>query len=110
MSQVNLTVNGRAYAMGCEDGQEQRLIELSGLFDQHVRRISADMGQIGEARLFLMGALMLADELSEARARLARLDVEVARLQTDRARAETRAVQVLEAAAKRIEKLASDEG
>lgn len=110
MSQVNLTVNGRPYAMGCEDGQEQRLTELCGLFDAHVRSVSEGAGQIGEARLFLMGALMLADELLEARARLARLEVEVTRLQTDRARAETRAVQVLEAAAKRIEKLASDEG
>ena len=107
MAQVNVEVNGRPYAVGCEDGQEAHLQELARLFDHQVRQVSQDMGQLGDTRLFLMGALLLADELFDAKARLAALQVEVARLQSERARIETRAVTALEAAAGRVEKLAA---
>jgi cell division protein ZapA len=109
MAQISIEVNGRPYAVGCEDGQEQHLLELAKLFDHQVRQVSQDMGQLGDTRLFLMGALLLADELADARSRLAALQVEIARAQADRGRIETRAVSALEAAAKRIEKLASED-
>ena len=105
MAQINVEVNGRPYAVGCEDGQEQHLIELARLFDRQVRQVSQDMGQLGDTRLFLMGALLLADELADIKGRLAGLQVEVSRLQADRAKVETRAVSALESAAKKIEKL-----
>jgi cell division protein ZapA len=108
MAQVTVEVNGRPYAVGCEDGQEGHLLELARLFDQQVRRVSRDMGQLGDTRLLLMGALLLADELADAKARLGALQVEVTRLQTDRSRLESRAVQALESAAQKIEKLAAD--
>ena len=106
MAQINIDVNGRPYAVGCEDGQEAHLQELAKLFDHQVRQVSQDMGQLGDTRLFLMGALMLADELYDAKSRLAALQVEVNRLQTDRSWIEGRAVSALESAAARIEKLA----
>lgn len=109
MAQINVEVNGRPYAVGCEDGQESHLLELAKLFDHQVRQVSQDMGQLGDTRLFLMGALLLADELLDARNRLAALQVEVNRLQTDRARLESRAVHALEGAAAKIEKLAAAE-
>ena len=107
MAQINVEVNGKPNAVGCEDGQESHLQELATLFDHQVRQVSQDMGQLGDTRLFLMGALMLADELSDAKARLDALQAEVTRLQADRARFEGRAVGALEAAASRIEKLAA---
>jgi len=109
MAQISVEVNGRPYAVGCEDGQEPHLMELARMFDHQVRQVSQDMGQLGDTRLFLMGALLLADELADARARLGALQAEVGRLQTDRGRIETRAVAALEGAAKRIEKLASED-
>ena len=109
MAQISVEVNGRPYAVGCEDGQEQHLLELARLFDHQVRQVSQDMGQLGDTRLFLMGALLLADELADARNRLNALQAEIARAQADRGRVETRAVAALEAAAKRIEKLASED-
>lgn len=109
MAQISVEVNGRPYAVGCEDGQEQHLQELAKMFDQQVRHVSEDMGQLGDTRLFLMGALLLADELADAKNRLAALQVELGKLQADRSRYETRAVAALENAAKRIEKLATDE-
>ena len=107
MAQINVEVNGRPYAVGCEDGQEAHLMELAKLFDRQVREVSQDMGQLGDTRLFLMGALLLADELYDAKGRLAALQAEVNRLQTDRSRIETRAVNALESAASKIEKLAA---
>jgi cell division protein ZapA len=122
MAQINIDVNGRPYAVGCEDGQEAHLHELVKLFDHQVRQVSQDMGQLGDTRLFLMGALLLADELADAKARLATvqaehsrlaaknrlaaLQVEVTRLQAERSRVESRAVSALETAAAKIEKLA----
>lgn len=110
MAQINVEVNGRPYAVGCEDGQEPHLLELAKMFDHQVRQVSQDMGQLGDTRLFLMGALLLADELYDARSRLAALQNDMARLQADRARIETRAVNALEGAALRIEKLAAVDG
>ena len=109
MAQISVEVNGRPYAVGCEDGQEAHLIDLAKMFDHQVRQVSQDMGQLGDTRLFLMGALLLADELWDAKSRLSGLQAELARLQSDRARLETRAVSALESAAKRIEKLAGED-
>jgi cell division protein ZapA len=108
MAQINVEVNGKPYAVGCEDGQESHLQDLARLFDHQVRQVSQDMGQLGDTRLFLMGALLLADELYDAKARLDALQAEVTRLQADRSRFEGRAVGALESAAARIEKLAAE--
>ena len=54
MAQVTLSVNGRPYVVGCEDGQEAHLTELARLFDTLVQQVSQDVGQLGETRLFLM--------------------------------------------------------
>jgi cell division protein ZapA (FtsZ GTPase activity inhibitor) len=62
--------------VGCEDGQEAHLTELARLFDTQVRQVSQEVGQLGETRLFLMAALLLADELSDLRGRHAGLQSE----------------------------------
>ena len=108
MAQLTININGRPYAVGCEDGQEPHLAELARLFDRQVRQVSADVGQLGETRLFLMGALLLADELADAKARLGTVQAELARMQSDQARIEVRATLALDNAAKRIEKLAAE--
>jgi cell division protein ZapA len=107
MAQVTIEVNGRPYVVGCEDGQEQHLRDLAKVFDVHVRNVSQEMGQLGDTRLLLMGALLLADELSDARTRLAAQQAEITRLQTTQSRTENRAILALESAAKRIERIAA---
>lgn len=108
MAQIPVEVNGRSYTIGCEDGQEAHLLELARMFDRQVRQVSQDIGQLGDTRLFLMGALLLADELADAKGRLAGVQAELARLQSDQARIESSAVSALEAAARKIEKMAAD--
>jgi cell division protein ZapA len=67
MATVTVDINGRPYAVGCADGQEERVRILARQFDNHVRQVAADVGHVGDLRLFLMAALVLADDLHEAR-------------------------------------------
>ena len=73
MAQVNINVNSRDYKVTCDDGQEERLQQLAAYFDQHVSNIAGSLGQIGDTRLMLLGALTLTDELFEARDQLGAL-------------------------------------
>ena len=66
MAQVNLTVNGRPFAVTCDDGQEARIRRLGEYVDTRVAEFVRSVGQVGEARLLLLAALVIADELAEA--------------------------------------------
>lgn len=74
MAQVAVTVNGKTFEIACDDGQEQRVAELSREIDRRVAALASSIGQVGENRLLLLAGLMIADELSEARASLNRLE------------------------------------
>ena len=108
MAQVSIEVNGHPYVVGCEDGQEQRLVELAGVVDAQVRRLAGDVGTLGETRLILMGALVMADELAELRGQVQALRAELAEVKAAQGRAQLAAVAALEAAASKIETLATD--
>jgi cell division protein ZapA len=110
MAEVQVRVNGRVYAVGCADGQERHVQELAAVFDQQVARVAQEVGQLGESRLFLLGALLLADELADARAQLARSNDQLAEVADARSRLEGRAVEALEQAAKTIEDLSAKAG
>jgi cell division protein ZapA len=61
-----LTVNGRPFAVTCDDGQEARIRRLGQYVDAKVADFVGSLGQIGEARLLLLAALVIADELADA--------------------------------------------
>ena len=107
MATVTVQVNGNAYAVGCEDGQEAHVESLARQFDRQVGEVAQAVGRVGDLRLFLMAALLIADELLDAKSRVAQAQSELARLQSDQARAEARAAQALDLAAHRIEALAA---
>jgi cell division protein ZapA len=67
MAQVTIRINGYAYTVGCEDGQEQHLERMAGEIEQRINSIKAIGGQSGEARLLMLAALLLADELHDTR-------------------------------------------
>ncbi|HWF77417.1 MAG TPA: cell division protein ZapA [Caulobacteraceae bacterium] len=108
MAQVTIEVNGHPYVVGCEDGQERRLTELAATVDAQVRQVAMDVGPLGETRLILMGALVMADDIVELRRELEQLEAQLAELAAERGRAEHAAVAALEAAAARIEALATE--
>ena len=65
MGQVVVTVNGRAFPLSCADGEEPRIRRLAQYVDGKVGDFVKIHGQIGEARLILLAALLITDELSD---------------------------------------------
>lgn len=110
MAQVNVTINGRHYRMGCEDGQEDHVIKLAQEIDQRIDFLRGAHGEIGDQRLTVMAALTVADELMETSRRIRRLEEEIAAMQDARVVSAERSqqtqaaiVSALNAAAERIE-------
>jgi cell division protein ZapA len=66
MGQVVVKVNGRDFPLSCADGQEPRIRRLAQYVDAKVGDFTKALGQVGEARLILLAALVIADELSDA--------------------------------------------
>ncbi len=73
MAQVTVIVNGRSFRMGCRDGEEARVQELAAEIDLHVQRIRGGTKAVQDDRLFLMAAILLADQLWDARDELQKL-------------------------------------
>ncbi len=67
MAQVTIRINGFTYTVGCEDGQEPHLEKMAVEIEQRITSIKAIGGQSGEARLLMLAALLLADELHDTR-------------------------------------------
>jgi cell division protein ZapA len=119
MAHVSVTINGRQYRMACDDGEEAHLSRLAQEFDERIERLRGEFGEIGDMRLTVMAALTVADDLSDARERSQRLEIEVSNLQetsrlaADHAQATQGAiVAAFNSAAERIEEVARrlDEG
>ena len=112
MPQVTVTINSRQYRMACEDGQEEHLLALCSDLNRRIAELSGKFGEIGDARLILMAALSVADELADTNERVRRLEQELATLRkarsasADRTQASQAAiVDAFNAAADRIEQL-----
>jgi len=111
MSHINVTINGRQYRMACEEGQEVRLLRLAENLESRVESLRGKFGEIGDARLTVMAALTVCDELIDANQRIMNLEKELGTLRdvrvaaVDRAKAtQTAVANALNAAAERIER------
>ena len=111
MNHINVTINGRQYRMACEEGQEAWLLNLAGNLESRIQNLRGKFGEIGDARLTVMAALTVCDELVDANNRIRSLEEELEALRdvrtvaADRARATQVAVaNALNSAADRIEK------
>ena len=67
MAQISIRVGGRNYPISCRDGEEDHLLRLAALIDRKCKEATEALGVMPEPRLLLTAALLLADELSEAR-------------------------------------------
>ena len=77
MSHVNVTINGRQYRMACEEGQETRLLRLADSLETRIQGLRGKFGEIGDARLTVMAALTVCDELLDAGNRIRGLEEEL---------------------------------
>jgi cell division protein ZapA len=67
MAQIKIVVNGRSFRMGCRDGEEGRVRDLAVDIDALIQPIRGGAKAVPDERLFLMAALMLADQLRDQR-------------------------------------------
>jgi cell division protein ZapA len=111
MSHVNVTINDRQYRMACEEGQEARLLRLAESLESRIQSLRGKFGEIGDARLTVMAAITVCDELLDSGQRIRALEEELNTLRDVRAAAADRARQTqtavanaLNAAADRIER------
>jgi len=58
---VTIRLNGTPYQIGCGPGEEARIEALGAEIDAVLQSLVGSVGQIGEARLLAMAALILAD-------------------------------------------------
>ena len=110
MATVVTTINGRQFRLACEDGQEEHLQSLAAGIERRITELRGKFGEIGDTRLTVMAALMVADELGETVKRVRRLEEELTALQDARVMTAERAkdasaavVNAFNSAAERIE-------
>lgn len=86
MGQVTVSFNNQEHHLACQDGGEERLLELAAYVDKRAAVLQEHLGKVGDTRLLLMTSIMLADELqdmndgempsnAESNAELKRMDV-----------------------------------
>jgi cell division protein ZapA len=110
MPLVNIMVNNRAYTIACDEGEEEHLKQLAVHVDAKAREVLGSVGQVGDARMLLMAALLLADEHHDMSDKAAATDAGEGEKKTLHLRAEQaqgEAADALESAAKRLEDIAA---
>ncbi len=114
MPLVNVMVNGRAYTIACDDGEEEHLKGLASHVDSKVRELLSSVGQVGDLKLLLMAALLIADEhhalsgqIEKLRAGTGKTAVSQTDLNDQLSKTEAIAADALESAAKRLEDIAA---
>ena len=74
MGEVNLSINGKSYPIMCDDGQEQRIMDLAAYIDAKVKDIAASGAANNDNHLLVLTSLILSDEIFELRSHLETAD------------------------------------
>ncbi len=98
MNRLALEIGGHRYDIACRAGQEGHFLGLAHVIEAKAGQATATMGRMDATRQLLFAALLLADELGEARARA-----------VEAAPADPALAARLEALAERLEALAGAE-
>jgi len=106
MAEVNITINGRAFGISCEDGQEKRVTDLGNKVDSRLKDIAKAGAATNESHLLVLTGLLLADEVFDLRDDVSSLKGQV---QQDGANEndEAEVAQAIESLAGRIDQIAS---
>jgi cell division protein ZapA len=104
MPTVTIALNGRNYDLAVGEGEEPRVQELAGEIRRRMEALARNSGTLSEGMVFVMTALMLADELDQKKREAGKLRDEgrEASLKREVALADT-----IEALATRVETLAA---
>lgn len=67
MAEVEIRIAGRRYDLACRDGEENHLRAIAEIVDAKTVEAAKAVGGMSEAKLLLLAALLLADELNDLR-------------------------------------------
>lgn len=81
MPEVTISINGRGYSLSCEHGQEERLKEVGRYVDSRLKDISFAGAATDASHLFVLTALVLADEVFDLRDDVAEIEEQARYLQ-----------------------------
>ena len=73
MAQLTLRINGYAYTLACENGQETHLQEMARQVEARIEANRPIGGAAGEGRALVLAALLMADELHDLATEMAGL-------------------------------------
>jgi cell division protein ZapA len=113
MPMIQVTIAGRSYRMACGEGEEAHLEGVAAAFEAKIAELRGSFGEIGDMRLHVMAAVMVADDFTETKRKLEAIESEVASLRAQAASSEERAsardaqlADALTKTAERIERVA----
>ena len=106
MAEVNITINGRSFGIFCEDGQEQRVAELSQYVDGRLKDIAKAGAATNESHLLVLTSLLLADEVHDLRNEVGAANANLQTAQSSQTD-EAAVAHAIEDLASRIDRIAS---
>ncbi|WP_180901192.1 cell division protein ZapA [Martelella soudanensis] len=106
MAQVTVNIDGKAYRMACEEGQEDHLLDLAARFDSYISNLRGNFGEIGDLRLTVMAGIMIMDELHDLQAAVDANTAELADLRRTAGSADENRAAEADELAGRLENLA----
>lgn len=72
MARVEIELNGRLYAVSCEDGAEGRLSDIASFVDAKMKGVGHNKSGASETQALVLTTLMLADQIFDLRSDLAK--------------------------------------
>lgn len=104
MPMVDIMVAGRRHSVQCDEGQEARLKRLAAYLDSKASDLAKRQPQLSEARVTLLSALLLADELFDA---YDEIQILKSRITQEAQAGEEEAARAVARVAERLEQLAA---
>jgi cell division protein ZapA len=108
VSQVTVTIDGKAYRMACDDGQEDHLIGLAKSLDSRIQEMRNAFGEIGDMRLSIMAGITAEDEVSELKRKLAVAEAAVTKSDSTQDKRDRQTAETVTALAERVERIAKN--
>ena len=65
MAEVSVSINGSPYNIACDDGQEQRVLDLAHFVDSRVKEMAG--AGANEKHLLVLASIVMADEMFDMR-------------------------------------------
>ena len=67
MANIDIEIAGRRYNVACAEGEQDHLRSVAALVDRRAKDATQALGSLTETRQLLFAALLVADDLKEAR-------------------------------------------